>query len=139
MGDGSSRRAAAPERTSRTFGAQPAELSRIRRFLEARGRELGLPAGVVDDLTIAVGEACVNVMRHTTSSRLDIFWETKSDRIVVSVRDEGVYRACSPEVVAQEEAGFGMALMSALMDEVDVEPGTPANPGTIVRLARRRG
>ncbi|MGH2721906.1 MAG: ATP-binding protein [Actinomycetota bacterium] len=139
MGEGGSGRAAAPERTSQTFGAQPAELSRIRQFLEARGREVGLPDRVVDDLQIAVLEACVNVIRHTPSSRLDIFWQTESDRIVVSVRDQGVYRASSPKVVAQEEAGFGMALMSALMDEVDILPGTRANPGTIVRLARRRG
>ena len=138
MGQGSLGEAAAPERTSRSFGAQPAELSKVRRFVEARGREVGLPARVVDDLQIAVGEACVNVIRHTKSSRMDISWQTEHDRIVVSVRDQGVYRAYSPKVVAQEEAGFGIALMSALMDEIEVVPGTPASPGTIVRLARRR-
>jgi anti-sigma regulatory factor (Ser/Thr protein kinase) len=138
MGQRSSGETATPERTARSFGAQPAELSRIRRFVEARGREVGLPARVMDDLQIAIGEACVNVIRHTTSSRVDILWETESDRVVVSVRDQGVYPASSPQVVAQEEAGIGMALMSALMDEVAVLPGTVANPGTIVRLARRR-
>ena len=137
MGEPGSSKAAAPQRASRSFGARPEELSQIRRFVAARGWELGLAPRILDDLQIAIGEACVNVIRHTESSRLEISWETEDERIVVSVRDEGVFRTGSPQVVAREETGFGMALMSALMDEVEVVPGTETHPGTIVRLARR--
>lgn len=131
-----------PERAttrSEWFPAQAGELHRVRRFVASCAAASGVTPGVAADVQIAVGEACVNVLRHTTSERIGIVWEPAEDHVRVSVRDDGVYRSCSARVVHGEEHGWGLTLMTAVMDDVTILPGTHDDPGTTVRMTRWLG
>jgi len=80
------------------------------------------PVEVVDDLSVAVGEACANVVRHASGSyayRVEL--EVAQEHCVVEVVDEGPgFRPPSDRAPGMDaESGRGIALMRALTDELE--------------------
>ncbi|MGH9072636.1 MAG: ATP-binding protein [Acidimicrobiales bacterium] len=99
----------------------------------------------VDDLKLAVSEACTNAIESydegAASPRVVVEWAEAGDRLEVVVRDQG--RGADPDQVVGRPAdgvgyrpdsdqGLGVALIRALMDEVDFVVGD--GPGTTVRM-----
>ncbi len=77
----------------------------------------------LEDLKLAIAEACTNVIQHAADSEtIDITVESSADKIVMRVRDSGF----TPSPAASEEeppttpAGdtLGIFLIQALMDDV---------------------
>lgn len=123
----------------RSFRAHPSALFEIRRFIRQLADEARLPPQTASDLLIAVSEACANSMLHTSSRTIRVAWTLYDDRAEVIVRDEGVFRrrVRMPEV--EGAGGHGIPLMTALVDEITILEGTEQEPGTQVRLVKRRG
>jgi signal transduction histidine kinase len=72
--------------------------------------ELMLARRTVEDIVAAVGEALNNVVEHAGSdARAWITAEDLGDRLLVSVRDDGVGIAPGRLVVAQESGHLGVA------------------------------
>ena len=55
---------ASPAPVRLTLPAQPGNISVVRRALEAIADELALPRRLIEDMRLAVTEACTNVVRH---------------------------------------------------------------------------
>jgi anti-sigma regulatory factor (Ser/Thr protein kinase) len=115
----------------------PAEarfLARARANLRHWLRESGATPAEESDLLVAVGEACANVVQHAypaAPGRLQIEARIEDGVLDVWVRDEGRWRA-----PADRGGGWGLKLMRALTDSVDVA----RNPhGTVVHLRRLLG
>jgi serine/threonine-protein kinase RsbW len=79
----------------------------------------------VNDLKLAVTEACTNSVRHAYGSNggtVDIVYELHDDRLVVEVSDDG--DGFDPDEVAEvdelTEGGLGIAIIRALADEFEV-------------------
>ena len=79
----------------------------------------------VNDLKLAVTEACTNSVRHAygdTSGSVDIVYELHDDRLVVEVSDEGT--GFDPNRLEDSgeltEGGLGIAIIRALVDEFEV-------------------
>ena len=121
----------------RSFRAHPSALHNVREFVRDQGAEVGLPSMLVDDLLIAVSEACANALLHTNSSQVRVMWQANGHAVAVEVRDEGIFRRHVPSADPNAVGGHGIPLMIAVMDEVTFIEGTPARPGTVVRLVRR--
>jgi serine/threonine-protein kinase RsbW len=84
------------------------------------------PTEVVDDLQMALSEACANVVRHATTSRaFDVDVEVEPERCQVQVVDHGPGFVPRPGDFRpggwEEEAGRGLALMQALTDELSLD------------------
>jgi len=115
-----------------TLRADPNELSRLRRLLM---RWLGMThASAQDmyDITIACGEACANAIEHAYGarpSRFEVEGRFEDDSIYLRVRDFGSWR---PPRGANR--GRGLKLITALMEDVEIERGSR---GTEVRMRRR--
>jgi serine/threonine-protein kinase RsbW len=103
----------------------------VRLAISSLARAVAVPEENLDDLKIAVSEACTNaVLAHEENDIGDpvtITWMDKQDRFVVEVGDRGpVY----DESVADEEDSLGLstrramsfALISTLVDESEFEP-----------------
>jgi anti-sigma regulatory factor (Ser/Thr protein kinase) len=118
----------------RSFRAHPAALSQVREFVRAQAGTDHLTNAVTDDLVLAVSEACVNSVIHTNSSRIEIAWRRQDGHVDVLVQDEGVFDRKVPLPEFDGTAGRGIPIMLALVDEVTIREGTPARPGTQVRL-----
>ena len=84
-----------------------------------------LAAETLNDLKLAVTEACTNSVRHAygdNGGTVDIVYELHDDRLVVEVSDDG--EGFDPDGVEETaeltEGGLGIAIIRALVDEFEV-------------------
>jgi anti-sigma regulatory factor (Ser/Thr protein kinase) len=119
----------------RSFRAHPSALHEIRTFVRDQGTSERFPSDALDDLVLAVSEACANAILHTNSSAVEVECRFSPYVAEIEIRDAGVFqrRMAMPEFT---NAGRGIPLMMALMDEVSIREGTPNRPGTQVRLVK---
>jgi anti-sigma regulatory factor (Ser/Thr protein kinase) len=114
--------------------AEARNLVKLRGALRRWLHESGVPETEANEVLVASGEACANVVQHAYSGVdgagvLELSARLTGDVLEVRVADHGHWRA-----PADRGGGWGLQLMRALMHEVAVEH-TPA--GTEVRLVRR--
>lgn len=98
----------------------------------------------IDDLKLAVSEACTNAIEAHAEVEVDervvVQWREKGDRLEISVQDRGP--GFDPESLPEHppvtdperlnfERGLGIPLIRTLVDEVQFDPSTS---GTAVRL-----
>jgi serine/threonine-protein kinase RsbW len=79
----------------------------------------------LNDLKLAVTEACTNSVRHAYAENggtVDIVYELHDDRLVVQVSDDGTGFDLGALEEAGEltEGGLGIAIIRALVDEFEV-------------------
>ncbi len=93
------------------------------------------------DLKLAVTEACGNAVRHagTAEGTVRIRYAVEDGAIEICVEDDGpgFPTAGPPALPAVElsESGMGLAVIHALVDEVEIGSGADGR-GTVVRMRR---
>ena len=120
------------DRLETEWPATPDSLGGIRTLLRRWLRTHGAGDAETYDITVAVQEACANAIEHAYGPGAASFTVEAelADRVVrLAVRDRGRWR--DPR---GEHRGRGLALMRALMDDVQVHA---AEGGTEVVLVRR--
>jgi len=105
-------------------------LSLIRDFINSSATEINIPEDIVENIILAVDEACTNIIKHAYkySPDGDILIKVKpsSTKFVVSIIDNGI--SFEPDTVPEPDlqkyyrqrrvGGLGIYLMKTLMDEV---------------------
>ncbi len=123
-----------PEELEIRLPSAPYVLARVRRLVRRWLTARGVDRIALDEMTIAVSDACANAIEHAygpgrgsfeLNARLD------GDVIVLTVRDFGTWRA-----PRGEHRGRGLSVIRAAMDEVDVR--TDAS-GTEIVMRRKIG
>jgi anti-sigma regulatory factor (Ser/Thr protein kinase) len=119
------RAAAASTDVRLTLPARADSLSVIRHVLGAFAEALRLPPDLVEDMRLAVTEACTNVVRHAYDAdkpgTIDVVVRPSGGRLEIIVSDRGRGMAPSTDV---EGPGLGLPLISALADEVELQQAT---------------
>ena len=119
-------------------------ISQTRRTVSGYLEQMGVATEVVDDVVLALDEACTNVMRHAFAGDSELFHltaELDADEIVVVVEDDGVGLPVSKlyEPLGATEltatSGRGLQMIRTLMTDVALETA-PLRQGT--RLEMRR-
>lgn len=86
-------------------------------------KELGVWKESVADITLALTEACTNVLDHSTAEdSYEVRVTLDSDKCVITVSDTGEgfdHDREPPRVDPMAESGRGIALMRDLMDKLD--------------------
>lgn len=114
----------------------------VRQTVEGIARRLSFSPDEIEDVKLAVGEACTNAIKHGVrhDARITIRYTICPDGLEIEVRN-GVttckapeVASCPPDPSAMNEGGLGLYLMQTLMDEVELswEPGL-----VIVRMLKR--
>ncbi len=119
---------------------KPEYVSIARLTASVIANQMGFNIDDVEDIKVAVGEACNNAVLHGRSHEemFEIDFEVQDKRMVIEVRDNGngfdldEYQA--PEPGELRENGLGIFIMKTLMDEVDFIP--VQNNGTTIRLVK---
>ena len=111
----------------------------VRLAVAALARQTGLNEDDVDNLRIAVSEACTTaVLAHEaggTEEPIVVRWHDTDDRLVVEIEDSAAPSRDDP--APEDSQGFATrgimshALLESLVDESSVEPGPS---GSIARL-----
>ena len=121
---------------TRTFAAGGGRvLADIRRFVE-RAAGAHVPDAIVQDLQLAVTEACTNSIRHSGTDEIRVSITRLDDCLEIVVADDGVYRMNLPVVEGDADGHRGMYLMAALVDDFSLHRGTTDEAGTVVRLVK---
>jgi len=106
-----------------TLPARPANIAIVRRVLEGVADVLDMPDEVLEDVRLAVTEACTNVVRHAYEEgegAIDVTVRPKPGFLEIVIVDEGRGMGPSPDTGGP---GFGLPLIAALADSVDVRSG----------------
>lgn len=120
-------------------------VARVRAWASSTATVLGADSQAAADFTLAISEACTNVVRHAytahAESRLILTARRIGERIIFRVRDFGdkFDPASVPPPKIDDElrvGGYGIYLMRQVMDEVRYV--TNHLVGTELILVRRR-
>ena len=115
--------------------AQSAELRALRRQIEIWAGPY-LPASVMEDLKLAITEACANAVLHSGTEEIRVSVRFVDACVEVVVEDDGIYRELLTSVEDDSEAHRGLALMGALVDDLTLSRGTESRAGTTVRMRK---
>jgi serine/threonine-protein kinase RsbW len=106
-------------------------LSAIRDFIASAARVVGINEDAVENIMLAVDEACSNIIKHAYKSDPDgeikILLEFSNGKFMVTIQDKGI--SFEPDLIPEPDlqkyyrqrriGGLGMYLMKSLMDEVE--------------------
>lgn len=110
----------------------------VRHILQHTLREIGVRQACIEDIELAVTEACANVIEHTTGDdEYAVELSLTGEECVISVIDTGggfESRLDAGFPGPEAERGRGLLLMQALMDSLSFTT-VPAD-GTVVRLTK---
>ena len=133
-----------------TVPCEPRFLSVVRLTVAGAGARAGLGVQEVDDVKVAVSEACTNAIEHAYPEGgagcpgIKIRLTAREGELRLEVEDEGAgfepkrLPRVDLEERVQEEGGLGIYLMRQLMDEVKIEsaPGSGTKIIMVKRSAR---
>jgi serine/threonine-protein kinase RsbW len=116
--------------------ARPENVAVIRHMLGAFAEPLRLPPALVEDMRLAITEACTNVVRHAyhdaEPGAMDVVIRSVGDRLELIVSDHGSGMGPSPDLSGP---GLGLPMIAALADNVEFEHG--AGRGSRLTMAFR--
>lgn len=116
-------------------------ISQTRRMFSGYLAEMGVSTDDVDDVALALAEACTNVMRHAYEEPDQCFHlsaELRPDEVLLVVEDDG---SGIPPGVGLEmpdpsaTSGRGLQIIRQLMTSVDVDTA-PGRTGTRVEMRK---
>jgi serine/threonine-protein kinase RsbW len=108
--------------------AKARNIAVVRRALEAIAEELALPRRLVEDMRLAVTEACTNVVRHAytgaeaddaSALRVELLPHARGMRVIVEDRGRGF--GPSPD---SGGPGRGLPLIATLTSQLEVSHGS---------------
>ena len=123
-------------RTSTRFRRERAAVPSARAFVRHALRSVGARSDIVDRLVLAVAEACNNAILHAGGSTFTVSVVVERARALVAVSDEGTgfVPPDEPVMPSPHATGHrGLAMMNALVDQLDVTSG---DRGTTVVLVQ---
>lgn len=105
-------------------------LSEIRDFIASSARDVGISEDTVENIMLAVDEACTNIIKHAykynPDGEIKISFDFSKGKFTVIIQDEGA--SFEPDLIPDPDlqkyyrqrrvGGLGMYLMKSLMDEV---------------------
>jgi serine/threonine-protein kinase RsbW len=132
---------------SMTLPSDPLRLRDARRWLARLAVETGLASPDAHDLAVAFSEVCANVHRHAYAGRRDgrveLSVHVHGDAVVVTVDHQGARfdpRAYTPPDLGRAaEGGYGLYLISRLVDDVSFEDTERGGRVVLVKHRRRAG
>ncbi|MDR0569782.1 MAG: ATP-binding protein [Clostridiales Family XIII bacterium] len=121
---------------------KPEYVRAVRMAVSAVASGAGFDVEAVEDIKVAVSEACANVVCHGANPQhtgYEVSCVLFDDRLVIRVIDQaGGYdagRYKEPEAGELREGGLGIFIIKALMDEVSID--SEIGKGTLIQMIKR--
>lgn len=111
----------------------------VRHLTTAMLGGVGVEQGCIDDIELALTEACTNVLDHSKADdayEVSVSFDTETCSIgVTDTASEGFDHIAVPRAADDAESGRGIHLMHALVDRVSFRPR--GELGSVVQLEKR--
>jgi anti-sigma regulatory factor (Ser/Thr protein kinase) len=122
-----------------TLPARPENIALIRQLLGAVAESIHLDEDLVDDLRLAVTEACTNVVRHAYSDGapgpIELSVNPTDGGVRVVVTDRGRGMGPSPDT---KGPGLGLPLIAAIAASVEIERSDGSGSRVAMSFGRPR-
>lgn len=121
--------------------AKPEYVGIIRLTVSGIANKIGFNLDDIEDIKVAVSEACTNAIKHSYDDKFNIEFEVLHNGIVVNIQDKG--KGCDIESIGEpdlenpRESGLGLFIIKTLMDELEIK--SEGNKGTNVRMIKYIG
>jgi anti-sigma regulatory factor (Ser/Thr protein kinase) len=125
--------APSPERFALEAPSDPAYVSAARLFAATVARQVGVAEENLDDVKVAIGEACARALATAPERPLSVRAERGNGRLAFEV-DQGEAGPTSPSDLTSTPtpqelaAGLNLELITALFDDADVVEGLEGTP-----------
>ena len=118
----------------------PEFISLARLSAASVGNIIGFPIDDIEDLKVALSEACTNAMQYGCDEYMTytVTFTLYSDRLIVDVADKG--QGCDFEALQEpalngtQVGGFGLYIIRTLMDEMNIDCSEGA--GTVLTMTK---
>ena len=120
---------------ARAFIAESRFLSDIRRFVATEADRLTF-SRFVNDLQLAVTEACANAILHSGTEEIRVTIKPTGSCLEITVEDDGIYGRTVPVPELDGQGHRGLHLMAAMVDDFSLRRGTEEHLGTKVTLVK---
>lgn len=123
---------------------KPQYISIIRLTASAVASRIGFNIDDIEDIKVAIGEACTNAIRHGCTGiddtyNIDFF--AYEDKLKIRITDKGKGLSSlnikEPNAEDLREGGLGLFIIKTLMDDVEVI--TSENKGTMILMTKMLG
>lgn len=119
----------------------PDFVSVIRLTTAGIASKIGFDMEDIEDLKVAVSEACTNAIKHSREKNFEVKFYIYSDKLEIEVVDEGVgYDVESvkePDLSKPATSGLGLFIIKSLMDFVDIK--SCGDCGTVIKFTKTLG
>lgn len=122
---------------------KPEYVGAVRLAVSSLANNVGFDIEAIEDIKVAVSEACTNIVMHGDSGEngcveYEVSCEICDESICICVEDSGpgydTNQYKEPELPSVKEGGLGIFIIKALMDEVKVE--SEIGKGTQIRMVK---
>jgi anti-sigma regulatory factor (Ser/Thr protein kinase) len=123
-------------RASTSFRREPAAVPAARAFVRHALRSTAAPSGVVDRLVLAAAEAFNNAILHAAGDTFGvrILIDSRCCTVMVTDAGRGFHPPKHAKMPAADDTGHrGLAIMEALVDEVDVDSSSAGTQVVLVQ------
>jgi len=110
-----------------TLPTKPEYVSLARLTIASVANNMGFSVGDVEDLKVAVSEACTNALNHSLNkpdTTYDLTYLVENEKLVFTVTDKGVgfepESVNEPDLNGKQISGFGLFIIKSLMDKVEI-------------------
>lgn len=123
------------------ISANPEYVSIIRLTTSGIANKVGFCIDDIEDLKVAISEACTNAIKHSSDDRFIIIYSIIENGLIIEVIDNGKGydrgAVSKPDIDSLKEGGMGLFIIEALMDEVTVE--SQEGIGTSIKMIKYLG
>ena len=120
---------------------KPEYVGTVRIAVSHVAANIGFDIEAIDDIKVAVSEACTNIIRHShdhSNYTYEVDIEREEKGITITVADQGVgfvpEEYSEPVLGDTRGGGMGIYILKALMDEVDIQ--SEVGVGTNIRMKK---
>ena len=127
------------ESINMSLPSKPEYVSIARLAASFVANQMGFDIEIIEDIKLAVGEACNNAILHSGSDETyKLEFINKTDKLVIEVIDYGkgfsLENYKKPSAEDLQENGLGLFIIKSLMDTVEIE--TSEGSGTKIIMSK---
>jgi len=118
--------------------ARPENVAVVRHLMSAFADAFDYPAETMEDVRLAVTEACTNVVRHAygeVEGLIDVHVRPEPDRLEITIADTGRGIARSAD---REGPGYGLPMLAKLADTLEIDRTVHAGSRVAMSFNRER-
>ena len=120
---------------------KPEYVGIIRLTVSGMANKVGFNIDDIEDIKVAVSEACTNAIKHSLDEKFNIEFEVLNNGLAINIQDKG--KGCDidsigePDLENPKESGLGLFIIKTLMDELEIS--SEENNGTNIKMIKYLG